>query len=160
LTPNTISTYLAALSYYLKFKGKPDITNNFIIKKLVNGDKRLAAGPDIRRPITVTVLGHLLQALAHVTKAYYQRIMFEAMFLLACYAFLRIVEITSRSKTYQNLLLFRDVTLQKYKSGQTTVNLKISHFKHNTSKLPVLLKIKRQAKANYCPVRKLREFLR
>ena len=47
-SPNTISTYLAALSYYLKFKGKPDITNNFIIKKLVNGDKCLAAGPDIR----------------------------------------------------------------------------------------------------------------
>jgi hypothetical protein len=40
--------------------------------------------------MTVTVLGHLLQALAHVTKAYYQRIMFEAMFLLAFYAFLRI----------------------------------------------------------------------
>jgi hypothetical protein len=50
---------------------------------IVNGDKRLAAGPNIRRPITVTVLGHLLQALAHVTKAYYQRIMFETMFLLA-----------------------------------------------------------------------------
>jgi hypothetical protein len=37
-SPNTISTYLEALSYYLKFKGRPDITNNFIIKKLVNGD--------------------------------------------------------------------------------------------------------------------------
>jgi hypothetical protein len=34
-SPNTISTYLAALSYYLKFKGKPDITSNFIINKLV-----------------------------------------------------------------------------------------------------------------------------
>jgi hypothetical protein len=106
-SPNTISTYLEALSYYLKFKSKPDITNNFIIKKLVNGDKRLAAGPDINRPITVTVLGHLLQALAHVTKAYYQRIMFEAMFLLACFTFLRIGEITSRSKTYPNLCCFR-----------------------------------------------------
>jgi hypothetical protein len=71
-SPNTISTYLDALSYYLKFKGKPDITNNFIITKLVNGDKRLAAGPDIHRPLTVTVLGHLLQALAHVTKSYYK----------------------------------------------------------------------------------------
>ena len=159
-SPNTISTYLAALSYYLKFKVKPDITNNFIIKKLVNGDKRLAAGPDIHRPITVTVLGHLLHALAHVTKSYYQRIMFEAMLLLACFAFLRIGEITSRSKTYQNLLLFHDVTLQIYKSGQTTGNLKMSHFKHNTSKQPVLLEIKSQAKANYCPVRKLRELLR
>jgi hypothetical protein len=159
-SPNTISTYLEALSYYLKFKSKPDITNNFIIKKLVNGDKRLAAGPDINRSITITVLGHLLQALAHVTKVYYQRIMFEAMFLLACFAFLRIGEITSRSKTYQNLLLFQDVTLHIYKSGQTTVNLKMSHFKHSTSKQPVLLEIKSQAKANYCPVRKRREFLR
>jgi hypothetical protein len=60
---------------------KPDITNNFIINKLVNGDKRLAAGPDIRRPITVTILGRLLHALAHVIKAYYQRIMFEAVSL-------------------------------------------------------------------------------
>jgi hypothetical protein len=159
-SPYTISTYLAALSYYLKFKGKPDITNNFIIKKLVNGDKRLAAGPDIRRPLTVTVFGHLLQALAHVTNAYYQRIMFEAMFLLACFAFLRIGEITPRSKTYQNLLLFQDVTLHIYKSGPTTVNLKISHFKHSTFKQPVLLEIKSQAKASYCPVRKRREFLR
>ena len=84
-----------------------------------------------------------------MTKAYYQRIMFEAMFLLACYEFLRVGEITSRSKTYQNLLLFQEVTLYIYKSGQTTVNLKISHFNHNTSKQPVLLEIKSQAKANY-----------
>jgi site-specific recombinase XerD len=48
-SPYTISTYLAALSYYLKFKGKPDITNNFIIKKLVNGDKRLALFPQFSR---------------------------------------------------------------------------------------------------------------
>jgi hypothetical protein len=130
------------LSYYLKFKGKPDITNNFIIKKLVNGDKRLAAGPAIHRPISVTVLGHLLQDVAHVTKAYYQRIMFEAMFLLTFHAFLRIEEITSRSKTYQNLLLFQDVTLHKYQFCQTTVNLKMSHFKHSTFKQPVLLEIK------------------
>ena len=95
-----------------------------------------------------------------MTKAYYQRIMFEAMFLLACYEFLRVGEITSRSKTYQNLLLFQDVTLHIYKSGQTTVNLKMSHFKHNTSKQSALLEIKSQAKANYCPVRKLRAFLR
>ena len=66
-------------------------------------------------------------------------------------------EITSRSKTYQNLLLFQDVTLHKYQSGQATVNLKMSYFKHNTSKLPVILEIKSQAKDNYCPVRKLRE---
>ena len=32
-SPNTISTYPEALSYYLQLKGKPDITNNFIIKK-------------------------------------------------------------------------------------------------------------------------------
>jgi hypothetical protein len=81
------------------------------------------------------------------------------MFLLAFYAFLRIGEITSRSKTYQNLLMFQDVTLHKYKSSQTTVNLKMSHFKHSISKLPVLLEIKSQAKANYYPVRKLRECL-
>jgi hypothetical protein len=79
-SPKSISTYLAVLSYYLKFKDKPDITNNFIINKLVNGAKRLAAGPDIRRTITVTVLGHLLQALAHVTKAYYQRIILRLCF--------------------------------------------------------------------------------
>jgi hypothetical protein len=32
-SPNTISTYLAALSYYLKFKGKPDITR--MLKMLI-----------------------------------------------------------------------------------------------------------------------------
>ena len=82
--------------------------------------------------------------------------MFEAMFLLAFYAFLRIGEITSRSKTYQNVLLFQDVTLHIYIyiSGQTTVNLKMSQFKHNTSKQPALLEIKSLAKANHCPVRK------
>jgi hypothetical protein len=56
-SPNAISTYITALPYYLTFKGKPGITNNFIISKLVNGAIRLAAGPDIRRPIIVTVLG-------------------------------------------------------------------------------------------------------
>ena len=86
--------------------------------------------------------------------------MFEAMYLLGLYAFLRIGDITSRSKTYQNLLMFQDVTLHKYKSSQTKVNLKMSHFKHYTSKQPVLLEIKSQSNANYCPVGKIREFLR
>ena len=115
-------------------KGKPGITNKFITSKLaiVNGAKRLAAGPDIRRPITVTVLGHLLQALAHVTKSFYQIIMVEALLLLALYAFLRIGEITLRSKIHQHLLLFRDVTLHKYQYGKTIVNLKMSYFKDNT----------------------------
>jgi len=73
---------------------------------------------------------------------------------------LRIGEITSRSKTYQNLLLFQDVTLHIYQSGKTTANLKMSHFKHSTSKQPILLEIKSQAKANYRPVRKLKECVR
>jgi hypothetical protein len=31
-SPNTISTYLEALSYYLKFKSKPDITNISLLR--------------------------------------------------------------------------------------------------------------------------------
>ena len=31
-SPNTISTYLEALSYYLKFKGKPYITNISLLR--------------------------------------------------------------------------------------------------------------------------------
>ena len=100
------STYLADLSYYLKFKGKPDITNNFIISKLVNGAKRLAAGPDIRRPITVTILGHLLQALAHVIKAYYQRIMFEAVSI----SILCILENWGNNFTFKNPSKFAAVS--------------------------------------------------
>lgn len=158
-SPNTIGTYVAALSYYFKMQSLLDLTDNFLVKKILKGAKRLSAGPDIRRPITVSVLTNIIQALNHVTESFYQRKLFEAMFSLAFHAFLRIGELTSRSDNNPNLLQFNDIELTRSKTGKTNIVICMANFKHNASKQPVYLEIQRQSVSIICPVRKLREYI-
>ena len=38
---NTISTYVAGLNNYLKLRNQPDITSSFLVKRILEGAKRL-----------------------------------------------------------------------------------------------------------------------
>lgn len=93
-SPNTISTYLGALSYNFKLNRRPDLCSNFLIKKMMCGAKRLSAAPDLRRPITLSVLHDISRALLFVCRSFYQQKLFSLIFLMAFHAFLRIGEIT------------------------------------------------------------------
>jgi hypothetical protein len=100
------------LSYYLKFKGKPDITNNFIIKKYskwwYTPSSRSRYSPSDNSYSTWS----FITSFDTYDKSVLPKNHVWGYVSITCFAFLRIGEITSRSKTYQNLLLFQDVKLQ------------------------------------------------
>jgi hypothetical protein len=74
----------------------------------------------MRRPITLPVLKQLLDALPFVTYSFDQQQLFSAMFLLAFHAFLRIGEITVRSKDNVNLIMLE-------KKSHLTIFNQINH---------------------------------
>ena len=59
---STIRTYLSGIGYYHKLNNWYDPKELFIVKKLLEGCKRLRNKKDIREPITYTKLQKLYQA--------------------------------------------------------------------------------------------------
>jgi hypothetical protein len=156
--PGSITTYLAALSYYFRISNTPDLTNNFLIKKMLSGAKRLASSSDMRQPITLPILEKLLVSLQYITHSRYQRYLYMAMYLLAFYAFLRVGEMTINSESNANLLLYKNLSLKDSTQGSSMI-LTMTNFKHNLGKNPVQLEIKSQPKCSFCPVQAMLGYL-
>jgi hypothetical protein len=57
------------------------------------------------------------------------------------------------------LLRFNDKELTQSKTGKTNIVMCMANFKHNASKQPVYLEIRRQSLSIICPVRKLQEYI-
>ena len=83
LAPSTISTYISALSYVHKIGSFSDPTKAFVVHKIMTAQSRLCSKPDIRLPITRSILHKLVQALNHTIMPAYQILLFQTMFLVA-----------------------------------------------------------------------------
>lgn len=95
LSPNTVATYLAGLAFFLKIKGLPNLTNDFLVRKLVEGVKRGHIRGEKRQPITLPLLAKILEVLAVVCSSQFEACLFRAAFALAFFAFLRVGEVVS-----------------------------------------------------------------
>ncbi|KAH3781769.1 hypothetical protein DPMN_159673 [Dreissena polymorpha] len=73
-------------------------TQNFAVKKCMHGYTYRLKSPDKRLPITPDLLARLVQSLHFTSNSVFHRILVKAMYLLAFHAFLRVGEITGRSK--------------------------------------------------------------
>jgi hypothetical protein len=71
-----------------------DLTDNFIIKKMLGGYDNLNKRCDTRQPITLDILIQSSDAEVHICSSKYEVVMFKAAFALAFSAFLRVREIT------------------------------------------------------------------
>lgn len=158
-SPNTIVTYLASLSYYFKLQGLQDLTSNFIINKMLDGARRLAACPDVRLPITLPVLKSLLLALPHICVSYYQNCLFQAMFSLAFHAFLRVGEMTICTNNVANNLCLNDISFPKNSEMSPSLHIDMRNFKHNLVKRPTFLEVGSQTDISVCPVKLIQQYL-
>jgi hypothetical protein len=89
-----VRSYLSGINFNLKIPGFSDLTDNFIIKKMLDGYDKLNKRCDIRKPITLDILIQLSDASVHICSSKYEVVMFKAAFALAFSAFLRVGEIT------------------------------------------------------------------
>jgi hypothetical protein len=62
-SPSTIKAYLSGISYYIKSNVLEDVTQSFIIQKMMRGMFRLEKRHDCRKPITLKILIKLTVAL-------------------------------------------------------------------------------------------------
>lgn len=149
LAAATVSTYVSALSYYHKIKNLPDPTNNFVVKKCLQGYQKIKSQCDTRKPITFMILQQLITSLIHV----YVCIMLKAMYLLAFFGMLRVGEFTASSKT--NVILHMENVRFAYQDKTSTPSsfeLSISGYKHSQGRTTILF-IERNNKAQaLCPV--------
>ena len=91
---STISTYVSGIAFIIKSNGLSDITNNFVIRRFVDGCRRRHARRDTRCPITLPILKALLASLPHVCSHSYEVAMFRSAYLLVFFGFLRVSEFT------------------------------------------------------------------
>lgn len=141
LSPQTVTTYLSALAHFNKMEGYPDpTTQDFIVKRTLQGFQKLKARPDTRLPITPVILQKIVNSLPQCTQSFYQRTLFKAMFLLAFHAFLRVGEITS---TTNNTLNLSAISFAHQQNGvPESMSLTMVDFKHHRGKPPVTFHLK------------------
>ena len=111
-SPATVSSHISAIGYIHKSQGGSDPITTFLVQKLLSACHKLSKQFDLRMPIDKPMLSRLLGALdftvsgtflRHFTvSGKHHRALYEAMFCLAFYAFLRIGEMTVQSANATN----------------------------------------------------------
>lgn len=94
LAASTTRTFISSLSFIFQLGNYQDISQTFLIKKMLKGFHKSKPTTDPRLPITPEILSSLLQSLEHTTSSFFTKLLLKAMFILAFCAFLRIGEIT------------------------------------------------------------------
>ena len=155
---STISTYVSALSYVHKLGNFPDPTKNVLVQKLLTAHSKLHSSPDVRLPITRSVLQHLVLALNHTNSSAFQRLLYQTMFLVAFYGFFRVGELTVKSANLKSLVHVQDLHFQFSNNVVTSATIVIKDFKHNNTRRPFSVFLERAEGATLCPVAYLQRY--
>ena len=94
--PSTVSSYVLAIGYIYKLKAIPIPTSSVLILKLSCTCHKQQKNVDSRMPIVKPMLERLMLILGHTGTDHYHQHLFQTMFALAFYAFLRIGKTTIR----------------------------------------------------------------
>jgi hypothetical protein len=71
-SPSMVNAYLSGISYDVKSNGLEDVTQSFIIQKMMRGMFRLEKRHNCRKPITLKILIKLTEALNKVCFSVYE----------------------------------------------------------------------------------------
>ncbi|XP_046337630.2 uncharacterized protein LOC124119225 [Haliotis rufescens] len=158
LASSTIANHLSALGRHHKINSWSDPTENFLVRKCMQGYRNTAAlvsTPDARHPITIDMLKRLPSALQAICMSGYEACLFAAMFNLAFFAFLRIGEIAFVTKINQD----RTLKLADVGIIAQAVHVKICFSKNDQHGKRTTLIIPPKSDATICPVRSLSAYL-
>jgi len=153
--PSTISSYVSAIGYVHKLKAIPDPTSSFLILKLLRACHKQQTIFDSRMPIVKPMLERLMLTLVHTGTDHYRQHLFQAMFALAFYAFLRIGEITIIGKDGHNAHL---IQRNQIRMQTKHFELKFISYKHSQGQ-PFSLSVMEAQERGPCPVRAMQAYL-
>ncbi|VDI31239.1 Hypothetical predicted protein [Mytilus galloprovincialis] len=127
LTSSTINTYLSRISHKHNLLGVTDTTCTFIVSKMLEGVRRKSPKlSDIRAPVTLEILHKIVRSLPSVCSSHYESCLFASAFSLACFALLRIGELTADTNTDigAHTIFINDLSL-KFSNSKYELHLKI-----------------------------------
>ena len=160
LAPATINSYMSAIAYIHKLKGMVDPTKSFLIEKLLVAVGRRGKS-DTRLPLSRPLIYELVEALKHTNQSAYQRGLYKAMFLVAFYGFFRVGELAHKqSKEAHRVLQFEQITFMRRDNEIYSLQIVITHFKHNPSHRPFTVIIDREPTERHCPIQALIEYIK
>ena len=143
-----ITSNISTLSFFHKLTGCHDCTNDFVIRKMLLGAKKLHGTTDSRFTITLEILHKMMDSVRHVSSSVYEIDLYRSMFILMFHAFLRIGEVTSSP----NNINFSQVSF-----SDKSLCITFLKFKHNVSS-PMSLVIQSNG-TNYCPVATTKQYI-
>ena len=155
LAASTITSYVSALSFFNRLAGGPQLGNQFVISKALEGARKSRPTRDTREPITLNLLHAMVDRLPLSISPPAWATIFQAMFLLMFHAFLRVGEVTlAPNGSLDNLLLRRDISFRKSEKGvPLSATLLIRNSKHHFgANFRIVL---RAFNSKFCPVRAL-----
>ena len=148
----TLSTYIAGLSFHFRSHGLQDVTQSFIVKRMLEGSRRGRTTRDVRCPITMPTLKRLLFALPHVCISAYDVLLFRAAFLIAFFAFLRVGEFTVRARDHAPTLRLTDVNVRQGGGGGGGLELCIRSSKTDQKGAGCRILLPGNNTSDLCPV--------
>lgn len=156
-SPSTIATFISGISTFHKIHSWEDPSSAFIIRKLLEGCRRLRKHHDIRAPITESILSKISQILPNICFSSFEVNLFRAAFFLAYYGLLRVSEIVlTHPKQADRALLFSDIHIEEG-SKALLVTIRIS--KTNQSGPPTKLRIPASNNQHLCCVSSIQQYL-
>ena len=108
---------------------------------------------DVKLPISKPILHDLVSSLQHTNSSAAQRILFSAMFLTAFYGFFRIGELAARSACHTTVIPYDNIRFLASGGKIHSIEITITHFKHNTRNRPFDIVIPGDESSPFCPVK-------
>ena len=128
----------------------------FVVKKMLEGCKRLGKRQDLRAPVTMKILKSICDRLPFVCYNEYEALMFRTVYLIAYYGLMRIGEIVFTSVFQSDRpLQVTDISFR----GKTVVQITIRVAKNNQKGQPIYLRIPCMPGNTLCPVCCLQNYL-
>lgn len=154
---STITTYLSGISFHHKLYHLEDYTAAFIIRKLLEGCRRIRPRYDIRAPITEQVLNRICAVLPEICFSQYECVLFTAAYAAAYYGLMRVSEVVFTSHLQASRpLLKTDVWLGE---GENVLFIAIRASKTNQAGPPTILRIPAAIKASICCFSAVRQYM-
>ena len=153
---STIVSYISGISYYLKLNGWVDVTEVFIVRKMLKGLQRSRPSKDTRAPITIDLLKAFPVALRNVATSDYEALLFSTAFVVVFFGFLRVGEVAVAQKNAESKFVIQrsDVT---FKENEALVTIK--HSKTDQQGKSVTLIFSPSISKEICPVSLLKQYL-
>ena len=79
--------YMSAISFVHKLRNMDDPIESFVIRKILEGFKRLQSTKDLRAPITEDILIRIVQSLPFICYNRYELALFHSVYSLAFFAY-------------------------------------------------------------------------